>query len=504
MEVAWTKQRLLILFSMTCAISMVFLNTTLLPIALPTIERELLVSQVTLQWIINSYLLSTAVFVIAGGRMGDLFGHRRFFCMGMIVYACASISGGLAQAGWWLVMSRAIQGMGGAMMSPAAMSILIDAFPLKQRGKAVGIMVAIGSLFLSIGPFIGGLFTELLSWRWSFWCNLPIAIVGISMTMKSVPKSEKLDEKFDFIGFITTSIGLFCLILALMQGKSWGWGSPLILALFFFAVAFILAARFLDRFAQEPFFDFNLFKKPIFIGGTILIFCSQFILMITVFWPIFFQKVLGFSPIDAGLYTALATIPLLIVAPLSGTINDHFGPRIPIMIGFTLTIFCFIWFFIFSRFHNIYLMIPALLAFGSGIAFVMTPASTTTIGSVPKNKTGVATGMYNMIRFTGATIGVAIMGALQYNVQEDAFASLLKADRLTRKLDPTLYQGFLVNLPSSVEAMEKLTPPIATLVKTDLYKATSLAFSWINLLAGAVAVVAFIVGAIFFKRVPRK
>ncbi|WP_420422650.1 DHA2 family efflux MFS transporter permease subunit [Simkania sp.] len=489
---------------MTCAISMVFLNTTLLPIALPTIERQLLVTPVTLQWIINSYLLATAVFVIAGGRLGDLFGHRRFFCMGMIVYACASISGGLAQTGWWLILSRGIQGMGGAMMSPAAMSILIHAFPLKQRGKAIGIMVAIASLFLSIGPFIGGLFTELFSWRWSFWCNLPIATLGIILTMKSVPKSKKLDEKFDFIGFITTSIGLFCLTLALMQGKSWGWSSPIILALFFFAVVFILAARFLDRFAQEPFFDFNLFKNPIFISGTTLIFCSQFVLMITVFWPIFFQKVLGFSPIDAGLYTALATIPLIIVAPLSGTINDHFGPRLPIVIGFSLAIFCFLWFFLFSRSHDIHLLVPALLAFGSGIAFVMTPASTTTLGSVPKNKTGVATGMYNMIRFTGATIGVAILGALQYNIQQDAFGKFLKANRLTNKLDPSLYDGYLADLPTSVEAMEKLTPPIANLVKSSLYEATALAFSWTNLLAGAVAMVALIVGAVFFKSAARK
>lgn len=504
MDVAWTKERLFVLFSMTCAISMVFLNTTLLPIALPTIERELIVSPITLQWIINSYLLSTAVFVIAGGRLGDLFGHRRFFCIGMIVYACASIGGGLAQSGLWLIMSRGIQGMGGAMMSPAAMSILIHVFPLKQRGKAIGIMVAIASLFLSIGPFIGGLFTELLSWRWSFWCNLPIATLGITMTMKSVPKSEKLDEKFDFIGFITTSIGLFCFTLALMQGKSWGWGSPIILTLFFFAVAFIIAARFLDRFAKEPFFDFNLFKNPIFISGTTLIFCSQFILMITVFWPIFFQKVLGYSPIDAGLYTAIATIPLMIVAPISGTINDHFGPRLPIVIGFSLAIFCFVWFFFFSQSHDIHLLTPALLAFGSGIAFVMTPASTTTLGSVPKSKTGVATGMYNMIRFTGATIGVAILGALQYNLQEDAFFKFLKTNRLTSKLDPSHYDGYLADLPAAVEAMDQLSPPIASLVKSSLYKATALAFSWTNLFAGVVALVALLVGAFFFKSVARK
>lgn len=504
MNGVWTKERLLTLFAMTCAISMVFLNTTLLPIALPTIERELLVSKTTLQWVINSYLLSVAVFVIAGGRIGDLFGHRRFFCIGMTVYACASILGGLAHAGWWLIMSRSIQGMGGAMMSPAAMSIMVHVFPIEKRGKAIGIMVAIGSLFLSVGPFIGGVFTELLSWRWSFWCNLPIAIVGISLAMKAVPPSPKLDEKFDFIGFFTLSIGLLCLTLGLMQGKSWGWGSPLIISLFILAVIFILAARFCERFAKEPFFDFKLFKRPVFVGGTILIFCSQFILMITVFWPVFFQKVLGYSPIYAGLYTAIATIPLMIVAPTSGTLTDHFGPRMPILIGFTLTICCFAWFFIFARFHNMQLLIPALVAFGSGMACVMTPASTAAISSVPPSKTGIATGMYNMIRFTGATIGVAVLGATQNNVQEDAFGRFLAKHASTRGLDPSIYEGFLSSLPSSVDAMEKLTPPVATLVKTSLFQASSLAFSWINLLTGGVALIALGLGATFFKRTTRK
>lgn len=496
----WTKERLLVLFAMTCAISMVFLNTTLLPIALPTIERELLVSKIGLQWIINSYLLSTAVFVIAGGRIGDLFGHRRFFCIGMTVYACASIMGGLAHAGWWLIMSRSIQGMGGAMMSPAAMAIMVHAFPIEKRGKAIGLMVAIGSLFLSVGPFIGGVFTQLLSWRWSFWCNLPIAILGITLAMKAVPRSTKLDESFDFIGFFTTSIGLLCLTLGLMQGKSWGWESPLIISLFILAVVFILAARFCERFTKEPFFDFKLFKNPIFVGGTILIFCSQFILMITVFWPVFFQKILGFTPISAGLYTAIATIPLMVVAPLSGTLTDHFGPRIPILIGFSLTILCFLWFFFFSSFHNIHLLIPALVAFGAGMSCVMTPAGTATISSVPKSKTGVATGMFNMIRFTGATIGVAIMGAVQNNVQEDAFSRFLKEHVTTKKLDPRIYEGFLSNLPSSLEAMEKLSPPVAALVKSDLFHASSLAFCWTNLIAGAMALFALVIGAIFFKK----
>lgn len=495
----WTKERILVLFAMTCAISMTFLNMTLLPIALPTIERELLVSKVALQWIINSYLLSTSVFVIAGGRLGDLFGHRRLFCLGMSLYVLASVTGGLAMTGWWLIMCRAFQGLGGAMMSPAAISIMIHSFPIEKRGKAIGIMVALGSLFLSLGPFVGGAFTEYLSWRWSFWCNIPIAITGLILTLKAVPRSDRLDESFDFIGFFTSSLGLFSLTLALMQGKSWGWNSPFIVFLFFLAVALIALARFFERFVKDPFFDFSLFKRPVFLGGTILIFCCQFILMVTVFWPLFFQNVLGYSPLTSGLYTALATIPLMVFAPLSGTLADRLGPRIPIAIGFFLAIGCFTWFFVFARYHNINLLIPALLAFGSGVSFVMTPAGAATISSVPRAKTGVATGMYNMIRFTGATIGVAILGAVQNNVQEDHFAKVLKMSPSTRALDPNLYEGLLAGLPSAREALEALTPPVATLVQAALYESSALGFSWINLVAGVMSVFCLFVGLTFFK-----
>ena len=252
------KRKRLILLAMTSSTSLIFLNATLLPVALPTIQRELLVSMSGLQWLINAYLLATAVFVIAGGRLGDLFGHRRMFCIGVAIYSISSVMGAMAETGWWLIMSRAIQGTGGALMSPAGMSILIHSFPEKERGRAIGIMVGIGSVFLSLGPFIGGAFTQYLSWRWAFLINPPIALYGILMVIKSVPKSETIKESFDFPGFISLSLSISCLTLALMQGKVWGWGSWQVVFLFLLAICFLLAVRGLERFAKHPFFQFNL------------------------------------------------------------------------------------------------------------------------------------------------------------------------------------------------------------------------------------------------------
>jgi EmrB/QacA subfamily drug resistance transporter len=489
----------LILIAMICCTSLIFLNATLFPVALPTIQRELGVSLSTLQWTINAYLLATAVFVIAGGRLADLFGARKIFCIGVAIYSFASVMGAFAESGWWLVMSRAIQGTGGAMMSPAGMSLLIHAFPENKRGKAIGIVVAAGSLFLSLGPFVGGAFTQYLSWRFSFWINPPIAIFGIAMMMKAVPKSVKQNETFDFLGFFSMSAAITCLTIALMEGKGWGWGSWQTIFFFLLALTFFCAVRGLERFAVFPFFKFSLFRNRIFLGGCLLIICTQFLLMITVFWPLFFQKIILDSPMVAGLITAIGTIPLMLFAPISGNLADRRGARLPLTIGFSLLLLCFLWFAYFLHFQKVALLFPALFAFGAGISFVMTPASAATLSAVSRSTTGVATGMYNTLRFTGATIGVAILGAVQVNVQDTLFRDKLLKGPGTQMLDPPLLEGLLNSLPNSLEAAKTLKPEALTYVQKALIDTSTTAFALTNLVTALVASIALIITLFMFK-----
>lgn len=494
------KRKRLILLAMTSSTSLIFLNATLLPVALPTIQRELVVSMSSLQWIINAYLLATAVFVIAGGRLGDLFGHRRLFCIGVAIYSISSVMGAMAGSGWWLIMSRAIQGTGGALMSPAGMSLIIHAFPENERGRAIGIMVAIGSLFLSLGPFIGGAFTQYLSWRWAFWINPPIALYGIFMVLKAVPKSAPLKESFDFPGFIALALTITCLTLALMQGKVWGWGSWQVVLLLLMALCFFIAVRGLEYLAKNPFFQFSLFKNRTFLGGCVLILCAQFLLMITVFWPIYFQRIVMDSPMVAGLIIAVGTVPLMLFAPISGNLADRKGARLPLLIGYGLLFLCFLWFSYFLSYQIVTILFPALFAFGAGISFVMTPASAATLSSVPKSKTGVATGMYNTLRFTGATIGVAVLGAVQVNVQDSLFENAMKNNPATASLNPNLYEGLLNSLPKSVNAAAALEPAVSNQVQQALIKSSTIAFSTINLVTAAVALLAFLMTLVFFKK----
>ena len=494
------RRKNLILLAMTTSTALIFLNATLLPVALPTIQRELNISSVSLQWIINAYLLANAAFVIAGGRLGDLFGHRRLFCIGVVLYSVSSVMGSLAETGWWLIMSRAIQGSGGALMTPSGMSLLIHAFPGNERGKAIGKMVAIGSLFLSIGPFIGGAFTEYLSWRYAFLINPPVAILGVLLTLKVVPKSKPKKGRFDFLGFITMSSGIFCLTLALMQGKVWGWSSGIVLFLFLLALSFFCAVCGLEKKVQDPFFQFRLFKNRTFLGGCLLILCTQFILMITVFWPLYFQQVFMDSPMVAGLVTVIATIPLMLFAPIGGSLADKRGACFPIVVGFICLAGSLIWFAFALSWQNTVLLQPALFLFGLGIAFVMTPASSATLSAVPKTQTGVATGMYNTLRFTGATMGVAILGAMQINLQEGMFTQKLQQNPETAALNPVLYEGLLGNLPHAIQAAKDLRPEVLTYVKSALLNAATAAFSLMHLVAAGIAILGLIIALQFLRK----
>ena len=465
------------LFAIASATSMIFLDATIIPVALPTIQRDLNVTPLGIQWIINSYLLVLAVLVYLGGKLADRFGHRRIFCIGLLIFAGASAIGGLAENTEWLILSRTIQGIGGAFLGPSALSLVIDTFPAQVRGRYLGIIVGFSSLFLSLGPFLGGLFTEYFTWRLLFWINLPVAITGLTLTLLFVPKSRKTKVVFDYIGFTTFSCALLALILTLMQGKSWGWSSRGVLSLFALFLLFVTILVMTELRARVPFFDRKLFSIPTFLGGNIIILLTQFLLTMTIFWAIYFQDILQYSPMQAGSMTLFATFPILVVAPTAGHLVDRFGPRLPMTIGFSLVTFGLCWFFALSVENSAILLAPALLAFGSGIALVMTPNSTTTLSAVPENKRGAASGIYNTMRYVGATLGVAILGALITNLGHYYFSNDLKGIGIEQ-------------VP-----LEPYTPEVLKMY----LKANYLSYSIATITATAISIVALVVTFVYFK-----
>lgn len=497
-------QRWWILFAMISAIAMIFIDQTILPLTLPTIQRELGVSDVVLQWTINGYTLALTASVMACGRMGDLFGHRALFCVGAILFALASVFTGFAYFGWWLIAGRALQGLAGAMMAPASLSIIVDNFPQNLRGRAMGIYVSAGTIFLAVGPFVGGFFTQYLTWRLVFWMNLPIACVGVVLALLFVPKSEKIQESFSIVSTLLFGSGIIAMIIAIMQGQSWGWGSVAVLSLFFLSVILFTLFYYVDQKQIHPLFDLSLFRREIFRASNVILFCIQFVLMITVFWSIFFQNILGYTPMQAGLITLGSTFPIIGIAPLAGWMHDRFGLKGPTLIGVGMVLFCFLWFCMFNGIYSFWVFLPALLCFGSGMALVYTPLTSGALGNIPSNQRGAASGVLSTTRFLGASIGLALLGSIFGSIEDRIFKNFLESAHYSQKLSPDLFEGLLSKNKTAMHLLATLPDKLAQEIREVLQGAFLDGFFVIHIFCFAFVFIVFLYTLFVFKSKKQK
>lgn len=496
------KSKWLILCGLAVSSSIVFMDSTILPVALPTIQKAFALSSVGLQWAVNSYLLVMASFVLIGGRLADLFGHRKMFCVGMSVFGAFSILGGSASSQVVLIIGRAFQGLGGALMIPASMAILADTFPEKERGRAIGILVSIGSIFLSLGPVVGGIFAEYLSWRWVFWVNVPMVLVGIYIILLSLPRSEKMKEKFDLPGCFAFIAMLTSLILALMQAREWGWSSVWVLLLFGLSAGFTVVLIYLLRRAQHPFMQYQLFKNSVFMGCNLLVACAQFLLMISVYWVLYFQTALHYTPAQAGALLLISTLPVMCGAPLSGYLADHFGPRVPVTVGFGLTLFALVLLLVLGP-YPITPLIVALFLFGFGISLVMTPVGTTVVGSVPPHRKGAGMGIYNTIRHTAAPFAVAVLGSLMNNISFFSFMKHGAEERTLSGLPLGQYAELLAESKSLTPHIHGINMEQITLMRKLFAEASGRALFYTNLTCACVALLGLVL-SVFYLWNPKK
>ena len=258
--------------AMCFALFMIMLDNTVVNVALPSIQRDLHATLSALEWTVNAYTLTFAVLLVTGGRLGDIFGRRRMFLFGVVVFGISSAAIGLAPSDTALVAFRAVQGIGAAFMMPATLSIITQAFPPHQRGTAIGTWAGVSALALAIGPVLGGFLTQQVSWRAIFFLNPPIAIITIAVTLFAARESrdETVSRKVDFPGIASITIGLTSLILALVQGNSWGWGSARIVSLFAAAAIGLVSFVIIELRSRAPMVDFGFFRSRTFLGSNLV------------------------------------------------------------------------------------------------------------------------------------------------------------------------------------------------------------------------------------------
>jgi EmrB/QacA subfamily drug resistance transporter len=403
------------LAAMCFALFMIMLDNTVVNVALPSIQKDLGASLSGLEWTVNAYTLSFAVLLVTGGRLGDILGRRKMFLFGVIVFALSSASIGMAPNETWLVAGRALQGLGAAFMMPATLSIITVTFPPAERGKAIGTWAGVSALALAIGPVVGGALTEYVSWRAIFFLNLPVAIGAVAVTLFATHESrdETREHAIDWPGIATLSIGLSALVLALVEGNSWGWNSGRVLGLFATAVVGIAAFFAIEPRVREPMVDFSLFRARTFVGANGVAFIVSFAMFAMFFFTaLYMQNMLGYSPIQAGVRFLPSTLMIVLIAPLAGRLTDRVGPRPLIVGGLSLVTFAL---FLQTRIDvdtGYSLLLPAFVLMGIGMALVMSPMSTAAMNAVVPEKAGVGSGILSMNRMVGATFGVAAIGAL--------------------------------------------------------------------------------------------
>jgi EmrB/QacA subfamily drug resistance transporter len=403
------------LAAMCFALFMIMLDNTVVNVALPSIQEDLGATLSGLEWTVNAYTLTFAVLLVTGGRLGDIFGRRRMFLFGVVVFAVSSAAIGLAPDEGWLVAGRAVQGVGAAFMMPATLSIITNAFPAEERGKAIGTWAGVSALALAVGPVVGGALAEYVSWRAIFFLNLPVAVGAVAVTLFATRESrdETSRHGVDIPGVATLSIALTALVLALVEGNAWGWGSPEIIALFALSVVSLVAFALLEPRVREPMVDFAFFRSKTFLGTNVVAFIVTFSMLATFFFiALYMQNMLGYSAVEAGIRFLPATLMIVLIAPLAGRLTDKVGARPLMVAGLSLTTLSL---FLQTRIDvgtGYELLLPAFILLGIGMALVMSPMSTAAMNAVSPDKAGVASGILSMSRMVGGTFGVAAIGAL--------------------------------------------------------------------------------------------
>ena len=481
---------------------MIFVDITVLPVVLPTLQRELSISDLGLQWVINAYTLVLAVLVLAGGKLGDRWGLKKAFCLGVAIFALASAFCGLSHSAAWMIINRCLQGVGGAFLLPATQAIIISHFPPHQRGKALGLFVSIGSIFLALGPLIGGALTSYLSWHYVFWINIPIAFLGFTLASISVPSTAGKKEAFDTRGFCILALGITAFVFALMQVQAWGWGSIRISLLFLIGVFSLVLLFKRKHKPHASILDFEVIRTNPFIASSSCIFCNQLLIMATVFWAIYFQNILGFSPSKAGLYAFMANLPVLFSAPLGGFLVDRYGPRIPAMIGFGIVCFSLTWFTLFMRHESVAILLPTLFMFGFGVSMIFTPCYVGLMNEVPAEKRGAVSGITSTLRQFSSTMGLALFGSFYSSIYSKKFDQALHGNEATLSFTPDDFEGLLSKSQAAMQLIKQLPRDDALYVVRSAKSAFLDAFFSINLSAALIALAGILIAWRMLKNRP--
>jgi EmrB/QacA subfamily drug resistance transporter len=396
------------------ALFMVVLDNLIVTVALPSIREDLGATLESLEWTINAYTLAFAVMLIPGAALGDRFGRRRVFSVGLAIFTAGSLWAALATSSGMLIAARGTQGLGAALVMPLSLTLLSAAFPPERRGLAIGIWSGLSGLAVALGPVVGGAVVDGLSWQWIFALNVPIGIVLAPFAYRVLEESHGPDRRLDVPGLVLASSGLFALVWGIVRGNDQGWTSPEIVGALAVAAALLGAFVAWQRRATAPMLPLRLFRSRAFSATNGVSLIMNFGIFGSIFLLAqFLQTVQGYSAFDAGVRTLPWTLMPMFVAPLAGAFSDRIGSRPLMATGLAMQAVALGWLATVASPTVAYSsLIPPFIIAGIGMALVFAPVSNTILSSVTRSDEGKASGANNAIREVGGALGVAVLASV--------------------------------------------------------------------------------------------
>jgi EmrB/QacA subfamily drug resistance transporter len=421
------KNLALLLLAMTQFV--IVIDASIVNVALPSIGAHLHFSRDDLTWVVNAYTLTFGGFLLLGGRMADLLGRRAMFTLGLVVFSLASLGGGLAQSESWLIAARVIQGLGAAIVSPAALSIITTTFADgAERNRALGIWGAVAGAGGAAGVLLGGILTSGLSWRWVLFVNVPIGLVAATLAPRTLLESrrEEAGGSFDIPGAVTVTAGLALLVYAVVDAVNVGWGSTRTILCLAAAGLLLIAFVVIELRSRDPLMPFSIFRLRTLRGANIVgLLIGMSLFSMFFFISLYLQDVMGYTPIKTGVAYLPLAVGIILSAGIASQLVTRLGFKIPLIIGMILIAAGLLWFAQVPAPHGSYLsdvLGPSLLA-AVGLGFAFVPVTIAAVTGTEPHEAGLASGLINTSQQVGGALGLAILATVANSRTQDILNS---------------------------------------------------------------------------------
>ena len=419
----------LVLVLVCMAQFMVILDATIVNVALPSIQEDLKMSDADLQWVVNAYALTFGGFLLLGGRAGDLIGRKRVFLVGVVVFTVASLLNGLAPSSEALILFRGLQGLGAALIAPAALSIITTTFEEgAERTKAMGVWAAIAVGGGAVGLVLGGVLTTTLSWPWIFYVNVPVGIAVFIASMRIVPESKDAHahKSYDVAGAVTVTAGLLALVYGIVKAQEKGWASLHTGGFFAVAIALLVAFVVIERRSAEPLVRLSIFRvRTVRAANVVMFLVAAGLFAMFYFNTLYLQRVLGYTALEAGLAFLPFTAGIIIGAGLSQSLVPKLGAREVPLIGMPMAV---VGLLLFMRLQpdGTYVtdLLPGIMLASIGMGLTFVPITLIATSGIPANDAGLASGLYNTSQQIGGALGLAILATLSVDATQETLSGL--------------------------------------------------------------------------------